>query len=114
MVGPMSRFAAFEAKVVVKTPLSFFRGKFLNLDGIYIHGIGISFLLGMVVVVSVIEEGEEGVVPSFGNLIGPLPDLLEVESLLIPFFHGGWDSYEPSIVVWFKTLLFSHFLVFPH
>ena len=83
---------AFEAKVVIETPLFFFRGEFLNSDGIYIQGIGILFPLGMIVVVSVILEGEEGVVSSFGNLVGPFPDLFEMEGLLVPFFHGGWDG----------------------
>ena len=78
----MSRFATFEAKVVVKAPLSFLRGEFLNLDGIYIHGIGISLFLGMVViVVSVILEGEEQVVSSLGDFIGPFPDMFKVECL---------------------------------
>ena len=78
----MSRFVTFEAKVVVKTPLSFFGGEFLNSNGIYIHGIGVSFLLSVVViVVSVILEREKQVVLSFGNFIGPFPDVLEMEGL---------------------------------
>ena len=95
----MSGFVAFEAKVVLETPLSFFRGEFFDSDGINIHGIGISFLLGMVVVVSIILERNEWVVPSFGNFVGPFPDLFEMEGLLVPFFHGGWydvHGIDPS------------------
>ena len=92
LVGPVSGFVAFEVKVVIKTPLFFFGGEFLDLDGIYIHGIGILFPLGVIVVVSVVLEGEEEVVSSFGDLVGPFPDLFEMEGLLVPFFHGGWDG----------------------
>ena len=87
----MSGFATFEAKVVIKTPLSFLRGEFFNSDGVNIHGIGVLFLLVMVVVPVVLERDEQ-VVPSFCNLIGSFPDLFEVESLLVPFFHGGQDN----------------------
>ena len=82
----------FEAKVVVKTSLPFFGGEFFNSDGVYIHGIGVSFFLGVIVVVSVVLEREEWVVPSLGGFVGSFPDLFEVEGLLVPFFHGGWDS----------------------
>ena len=88
----MSGFATFEAKVVVKTPLSFFRGEFLDTDCIYIHGVGVSFLLSMIVVISVVLEREKGVVSSLGNLIGSFPNMFEVETLLVPFLHGGWDG----------------------
>ena len=94
----MPWFAAFEAKVVIEAPLSFFGGEFLNSDGIYIHGIGILFPLDMIVV-SVILKGDEQIASSFGDLVGSFPDLLEVESLLVPFFHGGWDvvhGVDPS------------------
>ena len=95
----MSWFATFEAEVIIKTPLSFFRGEFLDLDGINIHGIMVSFFLSMVVVISVILEGNEWVASSFGDLVGSFPYLLEVKSLLVPFFHGGWDivrGVDPS------------------
>ena len=72
--------------------MSFFGGEFLDLDGIHIHGIGILFPLDMIVVVSVGEEGEEGVISSFSDLVGPFPNLFEMEGLLVPFFHGGWDD----------------------
>ena len=77
MVGPVSGFATFEAKVILETPLSFFRGKFLNLDGINIHGVWVSFFLGMVVV-SIVLERDEWVIPSFCDLVGSFPDLFEV------------------------------------
>ena len=77
LVGPVSRFVAFKAKVIFKTPLSFFWGKFFNVNGINIHGIWVSFLLGMVVV-SIVLERNEWVVPSFCDLVGSFPDLLEV------------------------------------
>ena len=92
LVGPVSWFATFEAKVIIKTSLSFFRGKFLNSDGVNIHGFWVSFLLGMVVVASVVLEGEEWVASSLGDFVGSFPNLLEVEGLLVPFFHGGWNS----------------------
>ena len=76
----MSRFVTFEAKVVVEAPLSFLGGEFFNLDGIYIHGIGVSFLLGMVVI-SVVKEREERIVSSLGDFIGSFPDMFKVESL---------------------------------
>ena len=88
----MSGFVTFEAKVVVKTPLPFFRGEFLNSDGIHIHCIWVLFLLVMVIVVSVVSEREEGIVSSFGDLIGSFPDLFEVKGLLVPFFHGSWNG----------------------
>ena len=77
LVGPVSWFATFEAKVIIKTSLSFFRGKFFNSDGINIHGVWVSFLLG-VVVVSIILKRDEWVVPPFCNFIGSFPDLFEV------------------------------------
>ena len=77
LVGPVSWFATFDAKVILKTPLSFFRGEFLDSDGINIHGVWVSFLLVMVVV-SIVLERDEQIVSSLGNLIGSLPDLLEV------------------------------------
>ena len=77
LVGPVSRFVAFKAKVIFKTPLSFFWGKFFDVNGINIHGIWVLFLLGMVVV-SIVLERNEWVVPSFCDLIGSFPDLLEV------------------------------------
>ena len=86
----MSWFTTFEAKVILKTPLSFLGGKFLNLDGINIHGIWVSFLLGMVV--SVVLEGNKWVIPSLGNFVGPFPNLFEMEGLLVPFLHGSWDN----------------------
>ena len=98
LVGPVSWFATFGAKVILKTLLSFFGGEFFNLDGINIHGVGISFFLGMVVV-SVVLEGNEQVVSSFGNFIGSFPNLFEMEGLLVPFFHGSWDvvhGVDPS------------------
>ena len=88
----MSGFVTFEAEVVVKTPLSFFRGELFNSDGIYIHGIGISFLLGVVIVVSIVEEREERVVSSFFNFVGPFLNMFEVKSLLVPFLHGSQDG----------------------
>ena len=87
----MSWFTTFEAKVVFKTPLSFFRGEFLDSDGINIHGIWVSFLLG-VVVIPVVLEGNEWVIPSLGDFIGPFPNLFEMKGLLVPFLHGGWDD----------------------
>ena len=77
LVGPVSGFVAFKAKVIFKTPLSFFWGKFFDVNGINIHGIWVSFLLGMVVV-SIVLERNEWVVPSFCDLVGSFPDLLEV------------------------------------
>ena len=77
LVGPVSWFATFEAKVILKTPLSFFRGKFLDSDGINIHGIWVSFLLG-IVVVSIVLERDEWVVPSPCDFVGSFPDLFEV------------------------------------
>ena len=77
MVGPVSWSATFEAKVILKTPLSFFRGEFLNSDGINIHGIWVSFFLGMVVV-SIVLERDEQVVPSLCDFVGSFPDLLEM------------------------------------
>ena len=74
----MSGFATFEAKVVVKTSLSFFQGEFFDLDGIHIHGVRVSLFLSVVVVTSVILEREERVVSSFGNFIGSFPDMFEV------------------------------------
>ena len=93
----MSWFTTFEAKVILKTPLSFLGGEFLNLDGINIHGIWVSFLLGMVV--SVVLEGNKWVIPSLGNFVGLFPNLFEMEGLLVLFFHGGWDvvhGIDPS------------------
>ena len=87
----MSRFTAFEAKVVLKTPLSFLRGEFLNSDGIDIHGIWVSFFLG-VVVIPVVLEGNEWVISPFGDFVGSFPNLFEMKGLLVPFFHGGWDD----------------------
>ena len=89
----MSWSATFEEEVIIKTPLSFFRGEFLDLDGINIHGIMVSFFLSMVVVISVILEGNERVASSFGDLVGSFPYLLEVKSLLVPFFHGALTGY---------------------
>ena len=77
LVGPVSGFVAFKVKVIFKTPLSFFWGKFFDVNGINIHGIWVSFLLGMVVV-SIVLERNEWVVPSFCDLVGSFPDLLEV------------------------------------
>ena len=91
LVGPVSGFATFETEVILKTPLSFLRGEFLDSDGINIHGVWVLFFLGMVVA-SVILERDERVVPSFGDLIGSFPDLFEVQGLLVPFLHGGWDN----------------------
>ena len=80
--GSVSRFATFEAKVVIKAPLAFFWGEFFDANGIYVHGIGVSLFLSMVVVtVSVVLKGEEWVVPSFGDLVGSFPDMFEVECL---------------------------------
>ena len=87
----MSRFVTFEAEVVFKTPLPFFWGEFFNSDGIYIHGVGVSFLLGVVVIVLVILKREKWVVSSLGNFVGPFSDMFEVEYLLVPLFHGGGD-----------------------
>ena len=98
LVGPVSWFATFEAKVILKTPLSFFWGKFLDANGVYVHCIWVLFLLG-VIVVSVILEGNEHVALSFGDLVGSFPNLFEMEGLLVPFFHGGWDvvhGVDPS------------------
>ena len=58
LVGPVSGFVAFKAKVIFKTPLSFFWGKFYDVNGINIHGIWVSFLLD-VVVIPVVLEGNE-------------------------------------------------------
>ena len=77
LVGPMSWFAAFEAKVTLKTLLSFFRGKFFDSDGINIHGVWVLFLLGMVVV-SIVLERDKWFVPAFCDFVGSFPDLLEV------------------------------------
>ena len=79
--GSVPGFSAFEAEVVVKTPLAFFGCEFFNADGINIHGIGVSLFLGVVVVVPVVLEGEEWVGSSFYNLIGFFPDMFEVECL---------------------------------
>ena len=87
----MSWLSTFEAKVVLKTPLSFLRGEFLDSDGIDIHSIWNLFLLG-VVVISVVLEGNKWVVSSFGDFVGPFPNLFEMKSLLVPFLHGGWDD----------------------
>ena len=87
----MSWFSAFETKVVLKTPLSFLGGEFLNLGGIDIHGIWVSFLL-VVVVIPVVLEGNEWVISSFGDFVGPFPNLFEMKGLLVPFLHGGWDD----------------------
>ena len=87
----MSGFVAFEAKVILKKPLSFLWGKFFNANGVYIHCIWVSFLLGVIAVVSVILEGEEWVASSLGNFVGSFPDLFEVKSLLVPFLQGGSD-----------------------
>lgn len=38
---------AFKTKVVIKAPLSFFWDEFLNVDCIYIHGVGVLFLSGV-------------------------------------------------------------------
>ena len=94
----MSRFTTLEAKVVLETPLSFFGGEFLDSDGINIHGIWVSFLLGMVVI-PVVLEGNKWVISSFGDFVGPFPNLFEMEGLLVLFFHGGWDvvhGVDPS------------------
>ena len=40
----------------------------------------------------IVLERVEWVVPSFSNFICSFPDLFEVECLLVPFFHGGWDG----------------------
>ena len=78
----MSRFTAFEANVVVKAPLPFFWSEFFNVNGVYIHGIGVSLFLSMVVViVSIVLKREEQVVLPFGNFIGSFLDIFEVESL---------------------------------
>ena len=98
LVGPVSWFATFGAKVILKTLLSFFGGEFFNSDGINIHGVWVSFLLG-VVVIPVFLEGNERVVSSLGNFIGSFPNLFEMEGLLVPFFHGSWDvvhGVDPS------------------
>ena len=87
----MSRFTTLEAKVVLETPLSFFGGEFLDSDGIDIHGIWVSFLLGMVVI-PVVLEGNKWVISSFGDFVGPFPNLFGMEGLLVPFLHGGWDN----------------------
>ena len=87
----MSRFTTFEAKVVLEAPLSFLRGEFLDSDGIDIHGIWVSFLLG-VVVIPVFLEGNEWVISSFGDFVGPLPNLFKMKGLLVPFLYGGWDD----------------------
>ena len=94
----MSRFVTFEAKVILKTPLSFIRGEFFNLDGINIHGVWVLFLLGMVVI-SIVLERNKWVAPSLGDFVGPFPSLFEMEGLLVLFFHGGWDvvhGIDPS------------------
>ena len=82
---------AFEAKVVLKTSLSFFGGEFLDSDGIDIHGIWVLFFLG-VVVIPVVLEGNEWVISPFCNFIGSFPNLFEMKGLLVPLFHGGWDD----------------------
>ena len=82
---------AFEAKVVLKTSLSFLGGEFLDSDGIDIHGIWVSFFLG-VVVIPVVLEGNEWVISPLGDFVGSFPNLFEMKGLLVPFFHGGWDD----------------------
>ena len=78
----MSGFAAFEAKVIIKTPLAFFQCELFNANGIYVHGIRVSLLLSMVVIViSVILKREEWVISSFSDFIGPFPDMFKVECL---------------------------------
>ena len=87
----MSWFTTFEAKVVLKTPLPFFRGEFLDSDGIDIHGIWVLFFLGVVVIPAVLE-GNKWVISPLGNFICPFPNLFEMKGLLVPFLHGGWDN----------------------
>ena len=87
----MSWFATFETKVVIKTPSAFFWGEFFDADSIYIHGIWVLFLLGMVVIL-VVLEGEEWISLSFGNFVGLFPDMFKVKCLCVPFFHCVWDS----------------------
>ena len=93
LVGSVPRFAAFEAKVIIKAPLSFLRDEFFDANGVNVHSIGISFLLTMVVVVSVVLEGEDWVASSLHDFVSSFPDLLEVKSLLVPFFHGALIGY---------------------
>ena len=87
----MSWSLAFEAKVIVKASLSFFWGKLFNVNGVHIHGIGVLFLLDVVVVL-VVLEGEEGVSLFFSDLIGLFPDMFEVEGLGVPLVYGICDS----------------------
>ena len=87
----MSWSTTFEAKVVLKTSLPFFVGEFFDSDGVDIHGIWVFFLL-VVVVIPVVLEGNEWVVSSLGDFVGPFPNLFEMKGLLVPFFHGGWDD----------------------
>lgn len=61
------------------------------MNGIYIHSVGVLFLLD-VMVVSVVLEGKEWIASSFGDLIGLFPNVFEVECLCVPFFLQclGW------------------------
>ena len=78
----MSWFSTLEAKVVVKASLLFLWGKFFDANCIHIHGIGVSFLLGVflgvTVAVSVVLEGKERVSSSFGDIVGLFPDMFEM------------------------------------
>ena len=44
------------------------------------------------VVIPVVLEGNEWVISSLGDFVGPFPNLFEMKGLLVPFFHGGWDD----------------------
>ena len=91
--GNVSGSVALETKVIVKAPLVFFWCEFFDMDGVYIHGIGVFFgCMFLVVVVSVILKGEEWVASSFGDLVGLFPDMFEVECLQVPFFYSVRDS----------------------
>ena len=89
--GNISRSSAFEAKVVIKASLLFFLGEFFNVDGVYIHGVGVFLLLGVVVVL-VVLEGKEWVSLFFGDFVGFFPDVFKVEHLCEPLLHSVWDS----------------------
>ena len=55
--------SAFETEVVVKTSLSFLRGKLFDADSVYVHGIGVFFLgilLGVVVPVVLASDPHLG------------------------------------------------------
>ena len=80
----MSRFSAFEAAVVVKASLMFFRGKFFDSNGIGVFFL-LGILLGVVVVGPVVLEGKEGISLSLCDVIGLFPDVFEVKGLGIPF-----------------------------